>query len=50
MNKIKTKKDEKRQEIIKKIIVGIILLIILGLFLASAFGNLDAFKTLWKTP
>ena len=50
MKKLKTKVSEKREIIIKKIIVWIIILIILEIILASALGNLDAVKTLWKTP
>jgi len=50
MKKIKTQDLKKRQVLIKKIIGIAIILIILGLILASALGNLDAIKTLWKTP
>ena len=46
MKKLKTKVSEKREIIIKKIIVWIIILMILGIILASALGNLDAVKTL----
>lgn len=48
MKKIKTRNFKKTW--IKKIIVIIIILIILGLILSAAFGNLNAIRTLWKTP
>ena len=48
--KISSKKLEKRQSIIKKIFVTIALLILLALLLTAALGNIDAIRTLWKTP
>ncbi len=48
--KIKPKSFEKKQQLIKKIIVIFFILIFLGLVLFAALGNLDAIRTLWKTP
>jgi hypothetical protein len=50
MRKIETKNSERKKQLIKKIIVWAIIAIILGLILTAALGNLDAIKTLWKTP
>ncbi|MCK9570454.1 hypothetical protein M0R72_16015 [Candidatus Pacearchaeota archaeon] len=50
MKKIKNQSKEKQQILVKRIITIIILLILFGLILAAAFGNLDAVRTLWKTP
>ena len=50
MRKIKNKSTLKREALIKKIIVGIIITAILGLILTASFGNLDAVRTLWKIP
>lgn len=50
MKKIKNQIIKKRQKLIKRIITIIILLILLGLILAVALGNLDAIRTLWKMP
>jgi|WetSurMetagenome_2_1015567.scaffolds.fasta_scaffold900260_2 hypothetical protein len=50
MKKIKRENSIRKEQLIKKIIVWIIIAIILGLILTAALGNLDAIKTLWKTP
>jgi len=50
MRKIKNKSTLKRETLIKKIIVWIIITAILGLILTASFGNLDAVRTLWKIP
>ena len=50
MKKIETKASLKKQELIKKIFVILVILLFLGLILLAALGNLDAIRTLWKTP
>ncbi len=50
LKKIKSKKSQKNKQLIIKIIVGLIILMFLGLILVAALGNLDAIRTLWKTP
>ena len=45
-----TQTDSKKKQLIKKIFVIFIILIFLGLILMAALGNLDAIRTLWKTP
>ena len=50
MKKIESKNSKKRKQLIKKIITIIIISIFLGLILFAALGNLDAIRTLWKTP
>ena len=50
MKKIESKNYKKRKQLIKKIFVIVVILLFLGLILFAALGNLDAIRTLWKTP
>ena len=50
MKKIESKNSKKRKQLIKKIFVILVILLFLGLTLLAALGNLDAIRTLWKTP
>jgi len=36
--------------LVKKTFVIIVIILFIGLVLLAALGNLDAIKTLWKTP
>lgn len=50
MKKIESKNFKKTKQLIKKIFVILVILLFLGLILLAALGNLDAIRTLWKTP
>ncbi len=50
MKKIESKIFKKKRQTIKRIFTIIIILLFLGLALLAALGNLDAIRTLWKTP
>ena len=50
MKKIESKNSKKRKQLIKKIFVILVIFLFLGLILLAALGNLDAIRTLWKTP
>lgn len=50
LKKIRPKNFGKKRKLIRKIIVILIILMFFGLILLAALGNLDAIRTLWKTP
>ena len=50
MKKIESKNSKKTKQLIQKIFVILVIFLFLGLILWAALGNLDAIRTLWKTP